>query len=58
MKITIKVAKPRNRFVAAAKMRRAGPHETELSTRRARRTEKHQLHLIISGRKRGDADDV
>ena len=51
MKITIKLPKPRNPLVAAAKTRRAGAHQSDKHARQLRRTEKHKLHLLLSGRK-------
>ncbi len=58
MKITIKVAKPRNNLVTLAKFRRAGAHKADDPARRARREQKHQLQQLLSGRKRTeDGDD-
>lgn len=51
MKVTIKLPKPRNPLVAAAKTRLAGAHKSNHPARRSRRVEKHSLHLLLSGRK-------
>lgn len=50
MKIKIKLAKPRNRLALQARSRRAGAHAGEQPQRLARRTAKHQLHLLLAGR--------
>ena len=58
MKITIKVPKPRNPLVVAAKTRKAGVHLSDKHARQLRRTEKHKLHLLLAGRKAdGDRDE-
>ncbi|MDC8760195.1 hypothetical protein [Janthinobacterium fluminis] len=57
IKIKIPVAKPRNRLALAGRLRRAGSHEGEQPARRARRAEKHSLHLLLSGRKTGREED-
>ena len=57
MKIKIKVPKPRNPLVAAAKTRRAGAHQSDQPARRLRRAAKLSLHLLLAGRKtRGEYD--
>ncbi|MES3020761.1 MAG: hypothetical protein V4857_04165 [Pseudomonadota bacterium] len=56
-KTILKVPKPRNPLAAAAKARRAGAHEGDEPARRARRLEKHQLHVLLSGRKKEGHDN-
>ncbi|MEO6918122.1 MAG: hypothetical protein ABI171_03645 [Collimonas sp.] len=57
MKITIKLPKPRNPLVAAARTRKAGSHEGCNPARRERRVEKQKLNQALSGRKNnGDYD--
>ena len=56
VKIKITLPKPRNPLAVAAKSRRAGSHLGEQPARAARRAEKHNLHLLLSGRKR-EADE-
>ncbi|PWF55644.1 hypothetical protein [Massilia glaciei] len=56
-KPVLKVPKPRNPLAVLAKSRRAGAHEGDEPARRARRLEKHQLHVLLSGRKKEGRDD-
>ncbi len=58
MKITIKVAKPRNPFFLLARTRQAGAHEPKYPQRSERRAEKQVLRQMLSRRKTGGADDV
>ncbi len=49
MKITVKTAKPRNRFVAAAMRRAAGAHRGQNLRQRSRRELRSELqHLLHS----------
>lgn len=61
MKITIKIPKPRNPVVIAAKQRNAGAHGAYRPERHERRNEKQRLQLLLSGRgrdaRRSDADE-
>jgi hypothetical protein len=57
MKLTLKVPKPRNPLAVAAKTRRAGSHDGDAPARAARRQRKHQLHLLLSGRKKSETDN-
>ena len=57
MKITIKLAKPRNSVVAAAKQRQAGAHGAYRPERRERRVERQRLRLLLSGRVRNREDE-
>ncbi|WP_157406701.1 MULTISPECIES: hypothetical protein [unclassified Janthinobacterium] len=57
-KIKITLPKPRNPLAVAAKSRRAGSHQGEQPQRLARRAEKHQLHLLLAGRKGAGGDDA
>lgn len=50
MKISIKLAKPRNPVAVAAKARRAGLHASDKPRRQHRRAEKRRLSLLLSGR--------
>ncbi|MGK5069940.1 hypothetical protein D3C81_540090 [compost metagenome] len=56
MKIKLKTTpKPRNRLVAAAKLRGgAGAHQSEASPRAARRAGKHRLQQLLAGRLKPD----
>jgi hypothetical protein len=56
-KITIKLAKPRNPLVVAAKQRKAGAHGAYRPERHERRVEKQRLHLLLSGRLRDEMDE-
>ncbi|MFC5473306.1 hypothetical protein [Paraherbaspirillum soli] len=58
MKITIKLPKPRNPLVAAAKLRQAGRHDSFNPARRERRLQKQNLQLLLSGRGRKDDPDA
>ena len=55
MKINIKLPKPRNPLVLPARQRKAGAHASDNPARRLRRVEKHNLRLLLLGRK-GDLD--
>lgn len=55
MKLKLKTPKPRNRLVAAARLRGgAGAHQSEVSPRAARRAGKHRLQQLLSGRLKED----
>jgi len=58
MKMTIKLPKPRNPLVAPARTRKAGAHAAHNPARRIRRAEKHNLNLLLSGRKKDGGDDA
>ena len=57
MKITIKLAKPRNPFVALARQRPGGAHGGYRPPRLARRSQKQNLRDLLSGSARRGNDD-
>lgn len=58
MKITIKVPKPRNPLVLAARQRKAGAHEAAHPHRQLRRTEKQSLQQLLKGKRPRQFDDA
>ncbi|WP_253273629.1 hypothetical protein [Collimonas arenae] len=58
MKITIKLPKPRNPLVVAARTRKAGSHDGYNPARQVRRAEKQKLNQILSGRKTREDHDT
>ncbi|CAN5283492.1 hypothetical protein BH11PSE11_BH11PSE11_07660 [soil metagenome] len=57
MKITIKLSKPRNPLVVAAKQRKAGAHGAYRPERHERRVEKQRLRQLLSGRVRNREEE-
>ena len=51
MKIAIKLPKPRNPLALPARQRKAGAHASHNPARRLRRIDKHNLRLLLLGRK-------
>jgi alpha-galactosidase len=57
MKIAVKLPKPRNPLVAPTRSRKAGAHASHNPARQLRRVAKHNLRLMLTGRKtEGDLD--
>jgi hypothetical protein len=58
MKITLKVPKPRNPLVLAARQRKAGAHEAAHPQRQLRRTEKQLLQQMLKGKRPREVEDA